>query len=278
VRFRHLDAYRVQRELQRYEGTAQRDLYRELRERFLFRHQTATGWVLDLGSGPGRFLPFLGGDDARPVAVDLSMEMLRQIPDVWAARNPRGPVPDRVRADARRPPFAPRRGSRVVLLGNTLGFAERDAEEVLSTAEDLVAPGGVLVVEVAPASGERSRYLTRLPRSSVARLLRAPPAVVVPRIDREGFVTEPARRVKPGNFRRFGVPELHDRWRRRGWELLESVAVAPALGLDRPRLEQIRSDTKSWSHLLEVEETVGRRAERWGHAAAVLLSARRPPA
>ncbi len=277
-RFRDLDTYRARREVKRYEGTAQRDLFRELRERFLERHQTDSGWAVDLGSGPGRFLPLLAGKGARPVALDLSLEMLKLVPETWASVRGGVSWPDRIRGDALRPPLAPRRCSQVVVLGNTLGFAGRDAEGVLGSAEDLVVPGGLLEVEIAPSSGERSRYLARLPLSSVPRLLRAPTAAVVARVDRERFETEPVRRPAADRFRRFRVAELHERWRTAGWEVLETVAVAPALGPDGPRLEGIRRDAKAWSHLLEVEEKLGQREERWAHAAAVLLCARRPPA
>jgi hypothetical protein len=54
------------------------------------------------------------------------------------------------------------------------------------------------------------------------------------------------------------------------------VAVAPALGASPGSLEPARSDPKAWSHLLELEEAVGREPERWNSAAAVLLSLSAP--
>jgi SAM-dependent methyltransferase len=275
-RFRRADSYRAHREWQRYEGTAQRDLYRELRERFLLRHPAGRGWVLDLGSGPGRFLPYIARGESRAVALDLSIKMLNLIPDAWVASGSSQAVPDRVLGNALRPPLEPGRWAQVVVLGNTLGFAGAEAGGMLERAEELVAPGGTLLIEVAPASGERSRYLARLPPSSVARLLRAPPKAVLGRIDREGFREEPARRSTRASFRRFTAEELQDRWRRAGWEIRETVAVAPVLGPDSVRLAAIRADAKAWPHLLDLEEEVGRRPERWAPAAAVLLSARRP--
>ena len=277
-RFRKADSYRARREWQRYEGTGQRDLFRQLRERFLVRHLVEGGWVLDLGSGPGRFLPFEGGTRSRRVALDLSREMLNLVPEAWSAAGSPGPTPQRVMADALRPPFAPGRFAEVVVLGNTLGFAEKEAGRLLQVAEELVAPGGVLLIEVAPAAGERSKYLARLPAPSGARLLRAPVGAVRGRILREGFRIEPARRVHAGSFRRFSVEELQDRWRRSGWEMTEAMAVAPVLGPDADRIAAVRRDGKAWAHLLELEEYVGRLPERWANAAAVLLSARRPGA
>jgi SAM-dependent methyltransferase len=275
-RFREADSYRAHREWRRYEGTGQRDLYRELRERFLVRHAVDEGWVLDLGSGPGRFLPFAGQAAARRVALDISREMLNLLPEAWVASGSPGPAPDRVLGNALHPPFERRRWAEVVVFGNTLGFAGKGADRLLDEAEGLVAPGGVLLIEIAPAPGERSRYLARLPPSSVARLLRSAIPAVLGRLDREGFRPEPPRRATPGSFRRFTVREVEERLKRAGWEVTETVAVAPALGPDPLRIAAARADAKAWPHLLQLEEEVGRRTERWAEAAAVLLSARRP--
>jgi len=275
-RFRTADAYRAQREWRRYEGTGQRDLYRELRERFLTRHAAGQGWVLDLGSGPGRFLPFIGRGGVRRVALDLSREMLNLVRDAWVVSGRSGPVPDRVRGNALHPPLELGRWAEVVALGNTFGFAGSEAEKMLAWAENLVAPGGTLAVEIAPGPGERSGYLARLPPSSVVRLLRAPLRAVLGRLDREPFRAEPARRAAEGSFRRFTAAEIRDRWQRAGWEVLETVAVAPCLGPDPTRIDAMRADDTSWKRLLALEEEVGRRPERWTQAAALLLSARQP--
>ncbi|MGA8091913.1 MAG: class I SAM-dependent methyltransferase [Thermoplasmata archaeon] len=275
-RFRDVDSYRAQREWLRYEGTGQRDLFRELRERFLLRHAAEEGWVLDLGSGPGRFLPFLGRAGTRRVALDISREMLNLLPQAWLASGSPDPAPHRVLGDALHSPFERHRWAEVVVLGNTLGFAGNGADRLLDEAEELVAPGGVLVIEIAPAPGERSRYLARLPPSSVTRLLRSPVRAVLGRLDREGFRTEPPRHATPESFRRFTVREVQDRLRYTGWEVTETVAVAPALGADPLTVEAVRADLKAWPHLLNLEEEIGRRPERWVEAAAVLLSARRP--
>ena len=145
------------------------------------------------------------------------------------------------------------------MFGNALGFAGREADRLLLQAEELVAPDGVLLVEVAPGPGERSRYLARLPPSAVARLLRSPVRAVLGRLDREGFRTEPPRRASAGPFRRFSAEDLRNRLERAGWEIRETVAVAPALGPDPVRVAAVHDDAKSWPHLLELEEEIGRR-------------------
>jgi SAM-dependent methyltransferase len=270
-RFEHLDPYRVDREWQRYEGTAQRDLFRELRNRFLARHAAVGRWVVDVGSGPGRFLPHLGSEGAGRVALDLSFEMLRRV-----ARKGRRP-PHLVRGDGLAPPFVRGGFAEVAVLGNAIGFAGEGAETFLDSVGDLVRPNGILLLEVVAGPGERSRYLSRLPRTSLARLLRAPVRAVVARADREGFAPESVRRKENGAFRRFAPQALGERYRSAGWEVRETLAIAPALGAVPEALEAVRLDAKAWAHLTELEEAVGRRPERWPRAAAVLL-ALAPPA
>ena len=278
-RFRDADPYRAEREWTRYEGTAQRELWRTLRERFLVRHAVASAWALDLGSGPGRFTRVLGDPTTHRVALDVSTEMLR------SARRHEPPAPasgtpsDLVRADGRLPPFLPESFGTVAVLGNTLGFAGNAAGALQQVAVSLVAPGGLLLLEVAPGPGERSRYLARLPPTSLARLLRAPVRALIPRVGREGFDTMPFRKSEEGEFRRMLPEEVCRALPLPDWEVREVQAVAPSLGPLASRIEQVRSDPKAWEHLLELEEEVGRQPERWKHAAAVLIAARslRPP-
>lgn len=232
--------------------------------------------MVDVGSGPGRFLAFIGGPRTRKVALDVSAEMLSLLPRTWPEGERRGAMPDRVRADAVRPPFAKGTFSEVVVMGNTLGFAGRFAGRLLEEAEQLVRPSGVLVVEIAPASGERSQYLGRLPASSLARLFRSPLAAILGRLDREPFRREPPRHATPRTFRRMAAEELGERLRAGGWEVREMMAVAPALGPDAERIAALRPDPKSWGRLLDLEEEVGHRPGRWPEAAAVLVGARRP--
>jgi SAM-dependent methyltransferase len=274
-RFRTADPYRVEREWTRYEGTPQRELWRELRERFLARHSGPAPWVLDLGSGPGRFTQNLGDATSRRIALDISEEMLRAVKAHWKHAGLSAPLPDRVRADGRYPPFPPGSFGVVAVLGNTLGFAGASAERLREAAGALVAPGGILILEVAPGPGERSRYLARLPPTSLARLLRAPVGALMPKLEKEGFDRMPFRRSHDGEFRRISVAELRGALGP-GWEVRDVMAVAPALGPMTSRIGLVRSDEKAWEHLLLLEEELGRRAERWIDAAAVLMAAHAP--
>ncbi len=272
TRFLKADAYRAEREWSRYEGTPQRDLFVELRERFLTRNAVRASWILDVGSGPGRFTARMGGSSSRRVALDLSRSMLRLLAEKHRGE---GVGIDRVQGDGLRPPLAPGRFGEVALLGNGLGFAGPSGPALLSAVETLVAPGGILIVEIGPGSGERARYLHRLPPRAVARLLEAPLAAILPRLEREGFAPE-AVRHEPGEFRRWTVAELRSRWRAMGWEGGEAEAIAPALGADPERIAAVASRPPSWRRLLELEEAVGHREPRWALAASVLVSVRAP--
>ena len=276
ARFLATDAYRSGREWDRYAGTPQRDLFREIRERFLSRHLGGDGPVLDAGSGPGRFTPRLGGArTVRRVALDLSREMLRELRERWADRVDAPPLPDLVVGDAARPPFPDGTFGLVAGLGNLVGFAGVDSAALLETLERLVAPAGALVLELAPGPGERSRYFRRLPARSVARLLRSTTALVATRADREGYSVEPWRKAHPSAFERTSVAELGARLERDGFRPDEVLAVAPALGPDPERVRAVAGDPKAWAHLLTVEEQLGRSPERWRSAAAVLVAATR---
>jgi hypothetical protein len=273
-RFLALTEERALREWQRYEGTPQRDLFRQLRERFLERHAARSGWALDVGSGPGRFSPLVGGERSRRVALDLSANMLRIGSQLASFASPPRSI-ERVRGDALRPPFAPGRFAEVVALGNPLGFEGRHGVQLLDQLEALVAPGGLLIVEIAPGPGEHAVYLRRLPPGAVGRLLASPPALVAARIVRERFAREPRRHRELG-FRRWTVAVLAERWAALGWKQLETLSLAPALGADPERIAAVASTPRAWERLLQLEEELGRDPARWPGAASVLLAARRP--
>ncbi len=273
ARFRHLDRYRVDREWNRYEGTAQRELFRTLRERFLARHAADHGWVVDIGSGSGRFTPRLGGPGCRTVAVDLSAEMLRAVPDHWPADLDR---PERVRADGRRPPVRSGSTAAVAILGNAVGFAGADALELLGQCADLVAVGGRILIEAAPGPGTTARYLHRLPPGAVRRLLHAPLGAVAPRVLREGFVTRESEDRTRHGFRPLSFRAISARLGTVGFAVAEATAVAPALGAEPDRLEEIRADPVAWGRLLDLEERLGASPLVRDRASALLVAAVRP--
>ena len=269
-RFRTLDRYRVEREWKRYEGTPQRDLFRELRTRFLLRHRPVFGWSVDVGSGPGRFAAALGGSPDHRVLLDLSREML------LAARTrgeSRSPVPSLVRGDGGRAPFRGRRFSQVVALGNPLGFAGEGSERLLESLRALVAPGGTLLLEIVCGPGERSRYLSRLPPGAIRRLLAAPVNLVRTRAEREGFRREPRPERTVSNFRRHDPIEVLRGLTVDGFEPVEVLSVAPCLGADAARIAAVRPDPMAWARLLELEEQIGRVPARRTNAVALLIAA-----
>jgi SAM-dependent methyltransferase len=269
-RFRTLDRYRVEREWKRYEGTPQRDLFRELRARFLQRHRPDDGWAVDVGSGPGRFADALGGAPPRRVLLDLSAEMLR------AARtrtSERALAPALVRGDGAEAPFPAGRFAQVVALGNPLGFAGESSDRLFASLRSLVAPGGTLVLEIVCGPGERSRYLGRLPPGAVRRLLAAPVNLVRTRAEREGFRREPHESRAGSGFRRHSAAEVLETLRSDQFRPTEVLSVAPGLGADAERIAAVRPDPLAWLRLLELEEQIGRAVSRRSAAAALLIAA-----
>ncbi|MFZ0892070.1 MAG: methyltransferase domain-containing protein [Thermoplasmata archaeon] len=276
-RFRELDRYRVEREWRRYEGTPQRDLFRELRSRFLDRHRALGPRTLDVGPGPGRFSAGVGSSTATHVLADLSLEMLRYARG-HLGKGERAGRYDYIRADGIRVPFPPHRFSEVVALGNTLGFAEESASRLLESLAECVAASGTLILEIAPSSGERSRYLRRLPARAVGRLFEAPVSVIQSRIEREGFDPVPSDPGDRHRFRRLKSEEIREWMTDSGLTVEESLAVAPASGLESDRIQAVQKNPKAWAHLIELEERLGRIPARQLSAAAVLVAARAPPA
>lgn len=271
-RFLAVDPYRARREWARYEGTAQRDLFRQLRERFLERHRARGGWALEIGPGPGRFSEWIGAEEARRVRLDLSGEMLRYRPRRGGAL----PRDHRVRGDGYRPPFRPEAFAEVAAIGNVIGWAPE--HRAVREIAQLTAPGGELVLELAPGPGERSRYLARLPEGAVARLLRSPVAAIARRVEQEGFEPLRDRVAKEHGYWRPTPAEIERELGGAGWGVSECRAVGPALGAELERLARVRGDPKAWAHLLELEELLGGSADRWEGAAAVLLAVRRSSA
>jgi SAM-dependent methyltransferase len=224
---------------------------------------------LDVGAGPGRFTPFLGGKGTHAVLLDLSMEMLRraqQDPSVQALTEA-----TLVRGDASSPPFVARAFSLVAALGNVVGHLPRLDWPSLAPLDTLVQDQGTLLIEIVPGFGERSAYLCRLPPKAVARVLRSPLNLVRGRLLREGFRPVPRRVSTDHGFRRLSPAPLKA-LTERGWRVDETMAVAPALGFDPGRLEATRGDPKAWSHLLTLEEELGHLPARWENAAAVLVA------
>ncbi|HYK93499.1 MAG TPA: class I SAM-dependent methyltransferase [Thermoplasmata archaeon] len=227
-----------------------------------------------MGVGPGRFTPHLGRSSSRRVMLDLSVNMLKEAGRRFAVALPHEPGPDLVRGDAAYPPFRGGRFSLVVALGNVVGFAGPDAGRVLDRAIELVQPGGMIVLESVVDSGERSRYLGRLPPGAVRRLLVAPINAVRPRLEREGFRAEPAV-GGASSFQRMREDDLAARLSAAGFDVSESMAVAPALGADPDRISAARTEPAAWRHLLELEEVLGRIPARRARAAALLVAAER---
>jgi SAM-dependent methyltransferase len=267
------DDYRVEREWRRYEGSPLRDLYRQLRERFLERHRpTTVGLSLEVGPGPGRFTDRIGHPNDRVSLLELSRATLTRF---RSESRPGSPSADLIQGDAVEPPFREGKFQRVVLLGNVLGFAEGDYATLLAASGNLVRPSGKLLVEFVAGPGERSHYLHRLPSGAIARLLAAPLRAIQPRVDREGFDRIREREGHRRRFRRISATEITRRLESARFVVRETLAVAPCLGNDPARLAAVHASPTAWARLLDLEESVGRAPARLTAAAAILLAAER---
>lgn len=207
--------------------------------------------------------------------LDLSRAMLDRARKQLRSSRPAEGAAHFVRGDALHPPFGSRSFDSAVVLGNVVGFAASDAERMLGEVAELVRTGGILILEVAPGSGERSRYLARLPPSAVGRLFESPPQLIRRRIEAEGFDRADPVAGHRDRFERID-PERVRRWLEpRGFEIVRARAIAPSLASDAPRISAIARSRRAWSRLLAVEEQLGDDPPRWPGAAAVLLLARR---
>jgi hypothetical protein len=202
--------------------------------------------------------------------------MLQELGRRWDSEH-RGPLPERVRADAVRPPLRPAAFREVVALGNQIGFAGPEAPRLLREAIGLLSPGGTIILESVVDSGERSRYLARLPPGAVGRLFRSPIRLVRSRIEREGFELEPERDPSRHGFRPVSPGEIRRTLRRAGVDVVEAMAVAPALGFEPQRAEAVESDPDAWANLLEIEEEIGRQPAHCDVAASLLVAGRLRP-
>jgi hypothetical protein len=228
--------------------------------------------VLEIGPGPGRFTHRIGSEESRRVLIDLSDVMLRRARSSPSDRTGERYSPDPVRGDGFRPPVRSGAFGEVTALGNVLGFAPEPFPDSLQRLAKSAAPRAKLLLEIMPGTGERSRYLARLPPRAVGRLLRSPVRAVRPRIDREGFTPVGGRAAKDHGFQRRTVSDLVRALSPSGWVMREAMAVAPALGFDPDRIAEVHPNPNAWSHLLEIEEGLGRLPERWERCAAMMVA------
>jgi ubiquinone/menaquinone biosynthesis C-methylase UbiE len=253
----------VDREWRRYSGDAWRVLVRELRDRFLARHlRKGSGWVLELGPGPGRFTPTVLESGARVVATDLSLPMLRALHRRRSIRDSSRRLRG-VRAAGEHLPFRDRTFRAAVLYGNILGFAAGDGPRLLSELSRVVKPGGVLILDVSSPIAATTEFLSLgARRRFLLRILRDPEYYLISWIarskDRSHQPYAPGR-MAFWEFDFYTVPAAESALAVAGFRSFDRMAIAP-IGAFRDRLTAIaRRDRTAWKNLLRLEESVGRR-------------------
>ena len=98
-----------------------------------------SGWVIDLGSGPGQIGGYLSGQGLRILSLDLSRGMLRQS---------RALLPDspRVQADMRALPFHRRSVAGVVAFFSLIHIPPAELKSTIEEMRRALMPGGHLAI------------------------------------------------------------------------------------------------------------------------------------
>lgn len=254
----------VRREWRRYEGESWRALVRELRERFLKRHlPRGDGWVLELGPGPGRFTPALLAREARVVAIDFSLPMLRALGRRQAIR-PRASRLRRIRGAGELLPFRKGAFRASVALGNILGFSASDGARLLYELARVTRPGGLLILDVASPVGAATDFLEMAAgQRLLPRILRRPGYYFLNEVVRASDRTHQPYAPKRWGFFEFDfytVVGVERALTQAGFRIIDRMAIAP-IAAYRVRLTSIaRRERRTWNNLLALEERAGRRA------------------
>jgi len=272
----------VQREWSRYSRSAWRVLARELRGRFLAHHlPKGSGWVLELGPGPGRFTPAILATGAKVAAVDLSVPMLDSL-GRRAVGWPRASALHRMRGAGEHLPFRAGAFRAAVAYGNILGFSGRGGDRLLAELARVVRAGGMFVLDVASPVGAATEFLESAARQRfLLRILRDPAYYFF-----DGIVQSKERGHQPYAPKRMGYFEFdfytagaaEAMLSASGFRLVDRMAVAP-MGAFRDRLTTLaRRDREAWQNLIRLEERVGRRPGvlETGHG-FVIAAVRRSP-
>lgn len=247
-------------EWRRYGGEARRILVRELRSRFLALHlPSGSGWVLELGPGPGRFTPQILGSGGHVAAVDLSLPMLRSARRRLRGRN----GVDRVawvRGAGERLPFPDRSFRAAVLYGNILGFSAHETSALLAELGRVVALNGRLLLDVASPGGAIQEFFVRgAERRFLRRVLRSPDRYFVRRVLATGHQPYAPGRMANWEFGFHTAPEVGRMLARAGFRVLDRMAVGPIGAFQEAIARAARREPTTWENLLRTEEMVGRR-------------------
>ena len=236
-------------------------LRRTLRERFLVRHLTALrGPALELGPGPGRFTPLLRASvRGRVVAVDLSRNSLLAARRRVRSRNRPARV-DWVQAAGERLPLRARCVDGILALGNIVSFASRDAPVLLSELARVCRPGARVVADFpSPVGSAQEFFRLASRRRFLGRVLRRPRYYFVDQVLDSGFQPFAPRRLGRWEFRFYTAEQASEELERAGFDVVDTMSVAPIARMDDRVIAVARRDAHTWRSLLRIEERAGRR-------------------
>ena len=122
------------------------------------RAKAKTPWMLDIGSGWGRWL--LAGANAGfvPVGLELKLEPAKVARDLLKAGGKKGFV---IVADAGKPPFAPESFDVIWSFSVLQHLHRKRAHACLDRCAQLLKRGGLLAIELPTKSGLRNRFIRR---------------------------------------------------------------------------------------------------------------------
>lgn len=120
------------------------------------RAKAKTPWMLDIGSGWGRWL--LAGANAGfvPVGLELKLEPAKVARDLLKAKGRRAFV---VVADAGKPPFAPDSFDAIWSFSVLQHLHRRRAKACLERCAELLKKGGLLAIELPTKFGIRNQFI-----------------------------------------------------------------------------------------------------------------------
>jgi ubiquinone/menaquinone biosynthesis C-methylase UbiE len=250
------DKYGI-KEWDRLDSSAHLRVIYHLHWQFLREHVGPGCFVVDIGSGAGRFTIAMAGAGSRVVPVDISWEQLQIARSKIVEAGFADQVPAYVLGDVRALPFPDATFDTTVCYGAVLNYLFADAERALRELVRVTQPGGTVVVSVGSRWG-CLRFVAGNDAIDVADFFGRPDYWHISQVAETGDLPEHERVPQPARHF-FESGELADLMARAG---LDEVQLASAPALTEAlyaRLEAIEQVPEAWATILDLEERAYRR-------------------
>jgi len=195
----------------------------------------------------------------RIVAVDLSRRSLLAGRRRLRAGGSRARV-EWVQAAGEHLPLRSRSMDGVLALGNIVSFASRDAPVLLTELARVCRPGSRIVADFPSPVGSLQEFFRLASRRRLlGRVLRGPRYYFVDQVLESGFQPFAPRRLGRWEFRFYTAEEAAGELDRAGFDVVDTMSVAPVARMDDRVISAARRDRRTWQSLLGIEERAGRR-------------------